>query len=492
MRSTPDIQSSVDAPLDEVLARLNEGIAIFDADARLRLVNDSFRNRFPNLSDVLEPGIPWSIFLREAVNRGAMPLPVSQRLDAIEAEFTIRTAKPETVRMPSAKGRVITFHLGPTSDGGFILTQTEDAPDAQDADAAKDAEILLRKVLEACPTSLIMSRVADGRIIYRSPAATELLGTAKSSFAHFAHREERADFVTLLLPDAMVDDMRITCLRPDGTEFPAEISARLIDYRGEDVIVANIEDLTRELAVKAEMDRQKEQLFQSEKLSALGELLAGVAHELNNPLSIIVGNAEFLHEELEDAGLKRRVGKLSQAAHRCVRIIRSFLSLARQEPLDLRPTALTKLVENALEAVTNDADAAGIGLHAVSYDTEPRVIADEVQLTQVIINLLSNAVQAMQDAGVGDRIIVERHWTDQTLTLRVTDNGPGVSDDIKTRIFDPLFTTKDAGKGTGVGLAYCHRIIAAHKGQIRLEPTAQQGACFSVELPLATNEKTAA
>ncbi|WP_299848779.1 PAS domain-containing sensor histidine kinase [uncultured Roseovarius sp.] len=485
MQSVPETQNPVDMSLAEICEYMSEGIAIFDAEATLRLANSSFHQKHPNLSDVLKPGIPWSIFLREAVNRGTMPLPVSQRLDALEAELATAGTRSDAVQMPGVQGRTATLRLGQTSDGGFVLTHTENPPPADDADAVRDAEILLRKVLEACPRSLIMSRVTDGRIIYRSPAATDLLGSAKSSFSHFTHREERADFITLLLPDAIVDNMRVTFRRADQTEFPAEISARLIDYRGEDVIVATVEDLTQELAIKAEMDRQKEQLFQSEKLSALGELLAAVAHELNNPLSIIVGNAEILHEEIADDGLKRRVGKLSQAAHRCVRIIRSFLSLARQEPLDLRPTELSKLIENALEAASNDTEAAKIKMHTAPYTNEPLVIADEVQLTQVIINLLSNAIQAMRDAGIGDQITIERSWNDRSLTIRVTDNGPGISDDIKTRIFDPLFTTKDAGKGTGVGLAYCHRIIAAHKGQIRLEHTARRGATFSVELPLA-------
>ena len=233
------------------------------------------------------------------------------------------------------------------------------------------------------------------------------------------------------------------------------------------------------------MDRQKEQLFQSEKLSALGELLAGVAHELNNPLSIIVGNAEFLHEEVEDPGLQKRVGKLSQAAHRCVRIIRSFLSLARQEPLDLKPLDLPRLIDNAIEAVSGDAEPAGIRLSSTCGRDCPRVIADEVQLTQVIINLLTNAVQAMNDAQIGDDITISSSCGGGVMTVRVTDNGPGISDAIKTRIFDPLFTTKDAGKGTGVGLAYCQRIIVAHKGQIRLEGSGASGATFAIELPLA-------
>ncbi len=486
MQAAPDIELPTDKAMRDIAELLQDGIAIFDADARLRLVNTSFRNAYPGLSDILKPGLSWSLFLHEAVNRGAMPLPVSKRLNTIEAGLSDTVSPSNNVQMPATSATTLTLRLGPTSDGGFALTQSEAIGPVDDTEAARDAEILLRKVLEACPSSLIMSRIADGQILYRSPAATELLGTDKSSFSHFAHVSERADFVTLLLPDAAIDDMRVTCLRPDKTEFPAQISARLIDYRGEDVIVATVEDLTDELAVQAEMDRQKEQLFQSEKLSALGELLAGVAHELNNPLSIIVGNAEILHEEIEDEGLKQRVGKLSQAAHRCVRIIRSFLSLARQQPLDLRPQDLAKLIENAIEAVANEAETVNIRLDATPHPNAPAVIADEVQLTQVIINLLTNAIQAMQQAGVGDQIVVGCHWNANTLTLRVTDNGPGISDDIKTRIFDPLFTTKDVG--TGVGLAYCHRIIAAHKGQICLERTTAPGATFSVELPIAVNE----
>ena len=471
----------------EVVETLDQGVAVFDADGALTFANARFRAMYAALSDILKPGLPWTIFLREAVNRGVMADLVNRQLDAIEAGLIDQVAGAEQVQMPCSPGQVYVLRIGQTSDDGLFLTQSLQTDEAKKADAAREAETLLRKVLEACPTSLTMSRVADGQIFYRSPAATELLGTAKSSFAHFAHAEERADFVTLLLPDAKVDNMRITCLRPDGREFPADISARLIEYRGEDVIVANIEDLTDELAIQDEMDRQQKQLFQSEKLSAIGELLAGIAHELNNPLSIIVGNADILHEELENTGLERRIDKLSQAAHRCVRIVRSFLSLVRQEPLDLRPVDPVRLIEAAVEAASADADAASIRLIAKPPMDCPPVVADEVQLVQVIINLLSNAVHAIKGAGRGDQITIDCTHDKVTLHLTVADNGPGVGDDIKKQIFDPLFTTKDVGKGTGVGLAYCQRIVTAHNGQIRLENNRKgPGAAFVITLPLAT------
>lgn len=467
-----------------VFGLMTEGVALFDDGAVLSFANGRFRAMYPALSDILMPGLRWDIFLHEAISRGAMPPPVGARLAEVEMTLAQATPPPEPVVMPAGRGQVHQLQIGALGDGGFALVQTA-GPAVAEGDATREAEALLRLVLEACPASLTMSRVTDGRIIYRSPAATELLGAAKSSFAHFAHREERADFVTALLPDARVDNMRVTCLRPDGQAFPADISARMIDYRGEDVIVASIEDVSAELALQSEMDRQKEQLFQSEKLSALGELLAGVAHELNNPLSIIVGNAEFLQEELEGTGLERRVGKLSQAAYRCIRIVRSFLSLARQEPLDLRPVAPARLIEAAVEAASSDADAAKVALRAAPADEYPAVIADEVQVTQVILNLLTNAIHAIQDAGQGDEITIGCSLRRDMLRFAISDNGPGVREDIKTRIFDPLFTTKDAGKGTGVGLAYCHRIVAAHKGQISLDHRAGPGATFVIDLPLA-------
>ncbi|MDA5095820.1 ATP-binding protein [Aliiroseovarius sp. KMU-50] len=472
--------------LNDIVEFLEQGVAVFDAEANLSLANSTFCAMYPALSDILRPGTPWSIFLREAVNRGAMPLLTSQQLELMEANFDGAQGTTDIVEMPSSQGRSAVLRFGPLSDGGFVLTQSIRMDEASGNDAAREAELLLRKVLEACPASLTMSRVADGQVIYRSPAATELLGTAKSSFAHFAQVEERADFVTLLLPDAKVDNLRVTCLRPDGEAFPAVISARLIDYRGEDVIVASIEDLTTELAVQDELDRQKERLFQSEKLSALGELLAGIAHELNNPLSIIVGNTDILQEELESSPHEQRIDKISQAAYRCVRIIRSFLSLARQERLDLQPLDPARIIRAAADAVSVDLKAAKVQLQHGCSQSYPEILADEVQLTQVLINLLTNAIHAIQETGTGNQIDLNCTQKRKMFILRITDNGPGVDEAIKKRIFDPLFTTKDAGKGTGVGLAFCQRILLAHKGQIRLESAGLgNGASFVLEVPLA-------
>ena len=220
-------------------------------------------------------------------------------------------------------------------------------------------------------------------------------------------------------------------------------------------------------------------------MSALGELLAGVAHELNNPLSIIVGNTEMLKEDLAGSSHAARLDKLGGAADRCVKIVRSFLSMARQEPLNLRPVAALNLAEIARDATTPLLDDAGVTLAVALPSDLPLMMVDEVQIGQVLINLVTNAVHAIRDGGTGDTIAVsgehDRHRG--LISLTIADNGPGIDAGIASRIFDPLFTTKDVGKGTGVGLAFCHRVVAAHGGSIELAATDGPGAAFTLRLP---------
>ncbi|MDW4500357.1 ATP-binding protein [Sulfitobacter sp. D35] len=477
--------SGLDPLLAHTLDTLGEGVALFDDAGALLRVNRAFRTMNPGLADLLSPGLSWDVLLREAAHRAALPDDTCKALAVIEADMLEGPEAMRHLRVETGRGHAHTLQLSPSPGGGFVLVQSQVPSEGAEGDAQHDLEELLTKVLDASPACLTMSRVGDGQIIYRSPAASALLGLAKSSFSHFARREERADFITALLPDGRVDDMRVTGVRGDGSEFPAGISARLIDYGGEEVIVSDMEDLSARLAVQAELARQRAQVFQAEKMSALGELLAGVAHELNNPLSVIVGNAEFLHEDLEGSAHAPRIGKIGTAADRCVRIVRSFLSMARQEPLDPRPTALAGLLDLAVDTVQPLAGPAGITLSVELPPVLAEVMVDEVQVSQVAINLLTNAVHAIADSGIGDAVTVTAGMQGDVVAVSVSDNGPGVPEQIARRIFDPLFTTKEVGKGTGVGLAFCHRVVAAHGGEIHLDPGQQAGARFVLTLPVA-------
>ena len=477
-------------PCAEILALSRDPLALFTPDARIRAANPAFARTFAAIEEFTRPGTGFNLFLDEAARHGILSKTVCSSLRLLE-ERLATGADPagggQEVEATLPPDQTFAIALAPTTDEGFamVISPAEDRAGA--AQSEREVEELMTKVLEACPTSLTMARIGDGQILYRSPAATELLGKGRDSRVHFARREERADFVTTLLPDARVDDMRIRGRRPDGSEFPAAISARLIDYRGEEVVVSSMTDLTEEIALQDEVARQRAQIFQAEKMSALGELLAGVAHELNNPLSIVVGNALILQEENLETPIQNRVGKLSDAAERCVKIVRTFLSMARDRPLEIAPTPFDALVSTAIDAFRAGEQGPGLQITLDLADDLPDVAVDEVQIVQVLTNLLINAEAAMADAGTGGTVTLsgDASRDGRIVRLRVRDDGPGVPPDIAGRIFDPLFTTKSAGKGTGVGLALCHRIMTAHGGSIVLETGQRRGAGFVLEIPAA-------
>ncbi len=467
---------------EELLALTSEALALFDAEADLVAANEAFGRAFPRMEAFLVPGTAWSLFLSEAVRHGILTTATAHQLSVLEESLGDAAAPARDLDAVMAGG-TLTLSLKATTDGGFALRVRRDT--AQMSTEERELEHLMAKVLEACPTCLTMARIGDGQILYRSPEATALLGKGFNSREHFVLREERADFITELLAKARVDDMRFTGRHPDGSPFQASISARLIDYRGEDVIVSSIVDLTDELSMRKELDRQRHQIFRSEKMSALGEVLAGVAHELNNPLSIVVGNAQLLTEDGIEGPAQKRIERVSEAAERCVSIVRAFLSMARDRPLNIEPVPPRQLLETAQDAfeATENVD---LEVTIESDADLPDLMIDEVQVVQVLTNLMINSEQA-SDGRPGARItlMTEAGTRDGQVRIRVTDNGPGIPPDVAPRIFDPLFTTKEAGKGTGIGLALCHRIIVAHGGTIELDQSSAEGASFVIDLPSA-------
>jgi signal transduction histidine kinase len=479
-----DRDSSADL-LRAVIGALSEGLAVFDQEDTLVLCNEAFRACNPLVADLVAPGVLWDVLLRESVARGALTYETRDRIERLGLRVANGEGQVPPMEYGSLSGCVYEIAMRRTSAGGLVVSQRDITERRRYEESEREAEALLGKVLEACPANLVMSRVGDGRIIYRSPAATQQLGAIRNFQDHFALRDDRADFVTALLPDGRVDDMRVTARRPDGSEFPCLLSARLIDYRGDDVVVSSSVDISKEIALRRTLAEQREQIFQAEKMSALGELLAGVAHELNNPLSVVVGHAMMMREEASDPDMLRRIDTIGVAAERCTRIVKSFLAMAREQPVRLAPMDLKETLELAVDALQQGADGLATPVELDIPEGLSPVLGDAHQIAQVVINLLTNADQAIRASGVGDAIRIVVRACEGAAEFRVIDNGPGVPEAIRNRIFDPLFTTKDVGQGTGIGLAFCHRVVGAHGGSIRLEAT-PEGASFVVVLPAAT------
>jgi PAS domain S-box-containing protein len=244
-------------------------------------------------------------------------------------------------------------------------------------------------------------------------------------------------------------------------------------------------DITERKRIEAELDRQSALLHQNEKLSALGSLLAGVAHELNNPLSLVVGYAGLLEEMAPDEATRERAIKVRIAADRCARIVRTFLAMARNKPRAPGSVVLNEVVEAALDIVAYGLRTADVEVERALAPDLPSVHGDADQLHQVLANLLVNAQQALQTVPPPRRLRAATGSDGEAVWVAVTDNGPGIPPGILNRIFDPFFTTKPQGVGTGVGLSVSHGIIAAHGGQILVESEPGAGSTFTVRLPRA-------
>ncbi len=283
--------------------------------------------------------------------------------------------------------------------------------------------------------------------------------------------------------------------RADGTEFPIECLLWRTEVAGAVFFTASLWDLTERRAAEGEIERQRDALRQSDKLSAMGGLLAGVAHELNNPLAIAMGRAALLEEKLDDPRLRADAQRIRDAAERCGRIVRTFLNMARSRPARRGPVALNDLARAAAEMLAYTYRSHGIGLQLALDERLPPVQADGDQVGQVVLNLLVNAQQALDGAPAGSaagegaqvrlRTGVEGSGAAARVFLRVSDSGPGVPPALAERIFEPFFTTKPEGMGTGLGLAVSRSLARDHGGDLVLERGPNPGgASFCLSLPL--------
>ncbi|TMH28389.1 MAG: response regulator [Betaproteobacteria bacterium] len=264
------------------------------------------------------------------------------------------------------------------------------------------------------------------------------------------------------------------------------------DVGGAAFYTASIVDLTERRNAAQEIERQREALRQSEKLNAMGSLLAGVAHELNNPLAIVMGRATLLESKCDDSALRADAQRIREAAERCGRIVRTFLDMARQKPVQRRNVQVNDMVRGAVELLQYNLRTGGIDVELRLADALPEVLADPDQIGQVLLNLLVNAQQALSTTPRPRRVLIETGLESQResraprVWLRVADNGPGISEEHRAHVFTSFFTTKSAGGGTGLGLSVSRSVIREHGGDLLLEGHGPLGgASFRMSIPLS-------
>jgi PAS domain S-box-containing protein len=269
-------------------------------------------------------------------------------------------------------------------------------------------------------------------------------------------------------------------VRRDGSTFTVAVTlVPLVDERGGLTHIVSLErDITEEL-------RLRDQMIHSERLSAVGQLVSGVAHEINNPLQTIVGWTELMIATEKDAEARGDLQRIFTEANRAGKIVRNLLSFVRRSPTERTRADLNEVVTSTLSLRGYEIRVAGIDVAEIYGEGLSPVFVNREEIRQVILNLILNAEHAMTSAGAGGRLTVRTGSDEGMVFVEVEDEGPGVPASLAGRIFEPFFTTKEVGQGTGLGLSIAMGIASSHGGRLQLVTTGRRGASFRLTLPPA-------
>ena len=333
-------------------------------------------------------------------------------------------------------------------------------------------------VIDSMPAG-IMLLDASGRARLANPAARALLELLGAPAEGVLRSLGDLDLLPLIAEVARGGDP----LRGRETEQGGRVlSLSLNRVRGgafeEPMVLLVAEDVT-------EQRRVQEQLMQSEKLSSLGEMISGVAHELNNPLATVMGYAQLLLEAEVPAELRRMLQVVDSESVRCQKIVHNLLAFARRHPPERRRLEAGELVRGAVDLVAYALRSEGVGVQVDIEDNLPPLLGDAHQLQQVFLNILNNAHQAMENVSGPRRVRVTARRGADGVRFEFSDSGPGITPQHLPRLFDPFFTTKGVGKGTGLGLSLAYGVVREHGGSLEASNNPQGGACFAVTLPAA-------
>jgi PAS domain S-box-containing protein len=344
---------------------------------------------------------------------------------------------------------------------------------------------------------LLIEGMADGvvvldgvhRVVDLNPSARAMLGLAQRPVLGAAAGDVFAACPGLMARYGEAGDGRGE-VRVDGAEGTRDLEVRISPLRdGQGRLKGRLVVLTDVTARK----RTEAALRENERLASLGQLLAGVAHELNNPLAVIAGHATLMQRRgATDPATAERADKIATAADRCRRIIENFLLVARHRVPERTATALNPLLRGAVDDLAPQLERDGVTVVLELADGLPHVWADGTQIYQVIVNLLTNAVYALRQMSEPRRLTVASAAdADNRVSFRVADTGPGIPAEQREHLFEPFFTTKPVGVGSGLGLSVCRGIITAHGGTIEVASPRGGGTEFVVRLPGARDQAVA-
>ena len=370
------------------------------------------------------------------------------------------------------------------------------------------ADDLFQKVFRASSDAMTITDVESGRLVDANEAlysqsgyrSDEVIGKTTLELGMWPDAADRVRAMDMLRRDGCIRNLEIRLAHKSGELRDCLLSAELITSQGSPLMLAVTRDITAQKRAEEEKTSLREQLHQSQKMEAVGQLAGGVAHDFNNMLCSILGNAEFAQLDLcDDAQLRRSLSEIIKAAEWAADLTRQLLAFSRKQRIEPKVIDLGELVRGMRSMLTR-LISENIVLRTLPHKELGRVQADRGQVEQVVLNLVINARDAMPKGGellieTANLLLEDRDAHNHAtlapgayVVLTVRDTGCGMSSDVREKIFEPFFTTKKLGQGTGLGLATVHGIVQQSGGSIEVSSEPGEGSAFTIYFPQVHDE----
>ncbi len=394
-------------------------------------------------------------------------------------EETIREVK---MQLPSGRTVFLNCIIQPVLDAGGRITKLFGT--VQDITERRQAEELFRILADSSPLGVYI--LQEGKFVYTNPqfqkftgySESELAGKNSLSLVFPEDREKVRENTVRALKGFANMPCEFQIVTRSGEVRWALETVESVEYKGKQATIGSYQDIT-------EHKKMQEQLIVTDRLASIGQLVSGIAHELNNPLTGIIGLAQLSLTSQDRDDILENIALIHKEARRAANIVKNFLTFSRRQRPQTGYINVNEVINAVLELRSHEYRVKNIKTVTHLGSGLPPVLADRLQIQQVFLNIVINAEQAMLDAhGRGTLSIISKN-VENAVRVHFSDTGPGILAENLSRIFDPFFTTKETGKGTGLGLSICHGIVTAHEGRIWAESKPDAGATFIIELPVA-------
>jgi two-component system NtrC family sensor kinase len=441
---------------EELIGMSYKGFTIEeDIESVFRVFNEVYRTGVPN------KGFPWTT-IRKDGSRGSAETSIS----------LLRNEQGETIGFRGV-GRDITERKRAEEK----LRQSE-----ENYRVLFDSSVIGTIVLDAETMRVVMANQAAATM-FEFSSAEEILG---ANVLEFLHPDDKERVLELAMKNLLEQESRqindLRAITKDGREIWVSIRGARIMHEGRLAGLISFADIT-------EQKRQNERLMMTDRLASIGELAAGTAHELNNPLTSIIGFSELLMEKDTPDYIRKDLAMIHSEAQRAANVTSNLLTFARKHRPVKQLTQINDVIEDVLKLRAYAHKSNCIEVERELASDLPEIPLDHFQMQQVFLNIVINAEYFMTQAHKKGTLTVTTKRQNSSVLVSFADDGPGIAAENLGRIFDPFFTTKEAGKGTGLGLSICHGIVAEHGGQICATSQPGKGAIISVELPINGNNR---